>query len=256
MNRDEWAKQTHEEVAFWDKWLKTKGGPWSDDFQRRLDPLQRLPDLIENALHYSGVQPGSSIRILDLGCGPLSSVGTVSNRYKVEVVPIDPLADHYQSLLEKHHIAAPILPQKGEAEKLDCLFPPESFDVVWARNSLDHSYDPLLCIYQAYRVLKAGGTLIIVFHPNEADQGNYQGLHNWNFDIRNNAFIIASRGRQVDVSKLFGGVCKVKIPPHLTRGQKSNMHVKFIKKVDAGWFDLFSVNAKALPESNLQPYEG
>lgn len=240
MDRQDWEKHIHEEVAFWDDWLRTQGGTWREDFQSRIDPQQRLPDLIENALLNRGVAAGSSVRILDLGSGPLTSVGVASDRYEVTVTPVDPLADHYRALLEKHGIAAPVLPQKGEAEKLECLFQPQSFDVVWARNSLDHSYDPLLCIYQAYRVLKTGGIVIIVFHPNEADQGNYQGLHNWNFDIRSGSFVIESRGRLVNVSQLFGRFCKVKIPARLARGYKSNMHVKLVKKTDAGLFDLLS----------------
>jgi len=128
----------------------------------------------------------------------------------------------------------------GEAERLDCLFEPQSFDVVWARNSLDHSYDPLMCIYQAYRVLKTGGTMIIVFHPNEADHGNYQGLHNWNFDVRNDAFVIESRRHLVDVSRLLGKACKVKIPARVARGHRANMHIKFVKKAHVGLFDLLS----------------
>jgi len=240
MDREEWQTHVHEEVEFWDEWLRTGGGEWPEDFRSRVDPQQRLPELIENALLNKGVAAGSPIRILDLGSGPLTSVGTISDHYQVEVVPVDPLADHYRSLLQKHHLAAPVLPQLGEAERLDCLFEPQSFDVVWARNSLDHSYDPLMCIYQAYRVLKTGGTMIIVFHPNEADHGNYQGLHNWNFDVRNDAFVIESRRHLVDVSRLLGKACKVKIPARVARGHRANMHIKFVKKAHVGLFDLLS----------------
>jgi len=238
VDRLDWEEHIHEEVAFWDEWLRTGGGMWPEDFRSRLDPRQRLPELIENALLNRGVAAGSPIRILDLGSGPLTSVGAVSDHYQVEVVPVDPLADHYRSLLAKHRIDAPVLPQQGEAERLDCLFQAQSFDVVWARNSLDHAYDPLMCIYQAYRVLKSGGTMIVMFHPNEADHGNYQGLHNWNFDIRNDAFVIESHHRLVDVSKLFGRVCRVKTPTWQSRGPRANMHVKFFKKTHVGLFDL------------------
>ncbi|MEE4239556.1 MAG: hypothetical protein V2I51_22790 [Anderseniella sp.] len=82
--------------------------------------------------------------------------------------------------------------------------------------------------------------MIIVFHPNEADQGNYLGLHNWNFDIRNNSFIIESCGRLLNVSKLFSRFSKVKIPAQFSRGQKSNMHVKIQKNNDVSLFDLVS----------------
>ncbi|MEE4239555.1 MAG: class I SAM-dependent methyltransferase [Anderseniella sp.] len=156
MDRQDWEKHIHEEVAFWDEWLGTQGGSWPEDFQSRVDPKQRLPVLIENTLLNKGVAPGSSIRILDLGSGPLTSVGVASDHYDVSVTPVDPLADHYRSLLEKYRIAAPVLPQLGEAEKLDCLFPPQAFDVVWARNSLDHSYDPLMCIFQAIQGIEDG----------------------------------------------------------------------------------------------------
>jgi hypothetical protein len=56
--------------------------------------------------------------------------------------------------------------------------------------------------------------------------------------------VIESRGRLVNVSQLFGRFCKVKIPARLSRGYKSNMHVKLVKKADAGLFELLS-NANA-----------
>lgn len=246
VDRLEWEKHTHEEVEFWDKWFRTRGGQWPEDYLRRIDPRQRLPDLIEKALVDKGVERGSAIRILDLGSGPLTAVGSRSDRYSVEVVAIDPLADAYNLLIRKHGIAAPLLPQQGEAERLDCLFPPETFDLVWVCNSLDHSYDPVLGIFQAFKTLKTGGTMLIVFHPNEADVGNYQGLHNWNFDVRAGKFIIESRGRLIDMSEVLEKFAKIKVPAtkaHLAPKSKLVVEVRKISEISL--FDMLSVKAEA-----------
>lgn len=239
MDRSDWEKLTHEEIGFWDKWLQNKGGQWPEDYQRRIDPQQKIPDLIERALIDNGVARGETVRVLDLGSGPLTYVGCQSDHYKVEVIAVDPLADEYNSLINKYNIPAPVLPRKGEAEKLDCLFPVHDFDVVWICNSLDHSYDPVLGFFQAYKTLKIGGIALIVFHPNEADHGDYQGLHNWNFDVRNGSFIIESRGRMVNVSNILDKHAKIKTPVTL-RTPKSKMVVEVKKITDIGLFDILA----------------
>jgi len=41
--------------------------------------------------------------------------------------------------------------------------------------------------------------LVLTFHRNEADYGGYQGLHNWNFDMRGGDFIVEHRGDIVNI---------------------------------------------------------
>jgi len=245
VDRLEWEKHTHEEIEFWDKWFRTRGGQWPDDYLRRIDPQQRLPDLIEKVLADKGVERGSAIRILDLGSGPLTYVGSHSDRYSVEVVAIDPLADAYNLLIQKHGIAAPLLPQKGEAERLDCLFTPQTFDLIWICNSLDHAYDPVLGLFQAYKTLKTGGTMLLVFHPNEADVGNYQGLHNWNFDVRAGNFVMESHGQLINISGMLDKFAKIKVPAtKALHAPKSKLVVEVQKVSEISLFDLLSKNVE------------
>jgi SAM-dependent methyltransferase len=239
MDRTRWQALTPEETAWWDTWLRTKGDQWPDDFARRIDAAQPLPPLIEELLAESGTPNGSRLRILDLGSGPLTNVGARSERYEVEVVPVDPLADEYNRLIDKYGIVAPNPTSAAEAERLDHRFPPHSFDLVWACNSLDHSHDPVLGLYQAFQVLKPGGHLILTFHRNEADHGGYEGLHNWNFDMRNGAFVIESRGRLVDMSAKLRPCTKLRVLfKQPAKTFKSRVTLDFEKQSDLSIFDL------------------
>lgn len=239
MERTHWQTLTEEEIFWWDKWLRTQGDQWPDDFARRIDPAQPLPPLIEQALAASGAPSGSRLRILDLGSGPLTNVGSRSERYQAEVVPVDPLAEAYNRLIDKYGVIAPNPTSVAEAEHLDRRFPPHSFDVVWACNSLDHSHDPVLGLYQAFQVLKPGGHLILTFHRNEADHGGYEGLHNWNFDMRNGAFVIESRGRLVNMSTKLLPFAAIRVlfkqPP---KSFKSRVTLDFEKQAEMSLFDL------------------
>ena len=48
---------------------------------------------------------------------------------------------------------------QGEVEALTDLFPADSFDIVYCRNALDHTRDPLLGIHQMVKVLQGEAAL-------------------------------------------------------------------------------------------------
>jgi len=239
MDKAKWQSFAHEEVSWWDEWLRTKGGEWPADFALRSDPDQPLPAILEDALDGHGVSAGSRLKVLDVGAGPMTNVGSRSARYDVEVVPVDPLADAYNELIDKYDIRAPNRSLKGEAEQLDRQFSAKTFDVVWICNSLDHSYDPVLGFYQAFKALKNDGLLILTFHRNEADHGDYQGLHNWNFDMRNGNFVIESRGKIVNMSRILQPHAKISVlSKQKPSAFKSKVVIAFQKQRELSLFDM------------------
>lgn len=246
LERSQWHALTHEEVSWWDMWLKTKGGDWPKDFLRRTNFAQPLEPRIEQALTASNVPRGASVKILDIGSGPLTNIGAQSAHYDVDILAIDPLADEYNRLLDLYGIEPPNRSIKGEAEQLDSMFPDHSFDIVWARNSLDHSYNPLLGLHRIFKVLKVGGQLILTFHRNEADQGNYQGLHNWNFDMREDEFIVEHRGNVVNVFEILRPFTEIDVllkqDPNAV---KSQVIIAFKKCHDFSAFEPFLENQPA-----------
>lgn len=82
------------------------------------------------------------------------------------------------------------MPVAGEAERLADAFGENSFDLVYARNCLDHGYDPMLAIQQMLKVVRVGGVVLFEHGVNEGERQGYQGLHQWNFCVSDDRFVI------------------------------------------------------------------
>ena len=129
---------------------------------------------------------GSTVRVLDVGSGPVSHVGTISDRWRVQITAVNPLAAEYIALCEEFGLARRngVVDQAGEAETLTESFTGESFDIVHCRNALDHARDPLLGIRQMVAVCKVGGHCYLAHATNEGEKQRYDGLHQWNLSPR------------------------------------------------------------------------
>lgn len=115
-------------------------------------------------------QACSNIRmphILDLGCGTGALAEIIQSEIPdCSIVGIDlspRMVEQARTRLdERVEIAT------GDAEHLP--FPDSSFDVVYCNDSFHHYPDPVLAVFQAWRVLRAGGTFVIgdVWQPAPA----------------------------------------------------------------------------------------
>ena len=81
-----------DEIAFWDHWLAMRGFNWPEDYRRKTDPKARIQ--IPHRL-----LPREATRLL---------VGTRLPGVEVELVPVDPLADEYDALLDRHGVSPPV----------------------------------------------------------------------------------------------------------------------------------------------------
>ena len=152
-----------------------------DIFQERIAVIKhrRFPHNLEKLVTH--VPPGAVVRVLDIGCGPVSHVGTCSDRWRIEVLAVDPLADEYRRLREEFDLTdCGVAPIRGEIETLVQVVRERSFDIVYCRNALDHVRDPLSGIRQMIRVLRPGGSCWLVHSSNEGEKQDYGGLHQWN----------------------------------------------------------------------------
>lgn len=136
----DWEAGLPEELKFWNNALKDGGRNWvRSEYDERMNPafeLQpELRELIEAA-------PGAEVRILDVGCGPLTRIGKVWPGRQLEIVAVDPLGAEYVQLLNRLGLRPPVLPRVGHGEKLTETYPRDYFDLAYASNSLDHSYSP------------------------------------------------------------------------------------------------------------------
>jgi hypothetical protein len=190
-------KDIGDELKFWDSYFATKGLPSPHTLGERLDPelpvQERVSALLPNKPH---------IRILDVGAGPLTSLGKRYDGTRIEITTMDPLADEYDTILAKHGVVPVVRTLKCFGEKLTELFRPDTFDL--ARNSLDHSYDPALIICNMLTVVRQGSFVLLEQHIDEAKRQHYKGVHQWNFSLNENGnFIVESQRGIINVSQRY-----------------------------------------------------
>jgi SAM-dependent methyltransferase len=197
MNKDIWENGVQEEITFWDYWFSSAGLQWPDDYKMRMDPDTELQEDLKELL--SGI---ADPRILDVGAGPLTFMGKNIDRKPVTIIPIDALADQYDKMLSRHNIVPIIRTKKWDSENVaDIVNQEEKFDLIVAQNTLDHSYDPLKAILAMPLCLKVDGTIYLRHYINEAERGNYNGLHQWNF-YYDNGLMIRSKNETFNVNEL------------------------------------------------------
>ena len=71
------------------------------------------------------------------------------------------------------------------------LFDENQFDIVYSRNSIDHTFNPIKCIQEMVRV--SNNHVILEHKLNEGIVECYQGLHQWNFFTKNLKFYISDK---------------------------------------------------------------
>jgi SAM-dependent methyltransferase len=205
-SKEVWEGSLDEEVDFWKQYIETGGWKWPGDFTYRLDPESLLQDFITEPLEHD---VGTRVRLLDCGAGPLTLVGKRWPGHDLEVVAVDALAEHYDKLLAESNVTPPVRTQHCDTEKLTEMFEPDSFDIVYARNSLDHHYEPLVAIRQMLTVTKPGGAVFMQHAANEAERELYSGMHQWNFDWVDDDAVIWRPGKRWSMREEFSGQATV-----------------------------------------------
>ncbi len=214
--QDTWKTALPEETDFWRKWFETKGLQWPDSYAWRIDPNY---EFYAHLRPYVKLPQGSTVRVLDVGAGPLTVLGKVWPGYTLDITAVDPLAHEYDKLIDEFKIKPLVRTQYGHGEKLLDQFPESSFDLVYAENCIDHSYDPLLCFSQMLSVVKPGCYVATDHLVNEGTNEKYEGLHQWNFDVKGlfqKRFVIwRPNAKPIDVQDYFG--TRAKVSANLTK---------------------------------------
>src|SRR5439155_25152042 len=106
---DQWQAGLDRELAAWDKWFDAaKGGSDKDaagDLAARLDPkfdVSQRDFLIPYLRPHN--PPGSTVKVLDVGAGPLTAFPRNWITRTVEITAIDPLASRYDELLKQKNV--------------------------------------------------------------------------------------------------------------------------------------------------------
>ena len=200
-----WRKRRSSEVDFWASWLAGATGNelWTNDRNARLAPDAEITDPVLRAeLERSDA---AEISILDVGAGPVTSLGYRYPGKRLTIVPVDPLADDYDRLLRDAALDPPI-PTIGVAgEALVEHFGSRRFDIACAINSLDHSADPFTIISNMATVVRTGGVVLLRHKRNEGDSARYGGLHQWNFDVVDDSLLVWNNAIQVNIGSALEG---------------------------------------------------
>ncbi len=159
-----WSAGIDSEAVFWENWVKTGGGRWPQDFIAR-QQTDRIFDASLEAL----LPVGEDSRVLDVGAGPMTFLGTRSATRTIHFVAVDPLAALYGQILDTYGIVPPIRTIFATAEDLSAFLDFSSFDLVHCQNALDHSFDPIRGIEEMLRVVKTGGCVVLRHYTDEAE---------------------------------------------------------------------------------------
>jgi tocopherol O-methyltransferase len=129
----------------------------------------------------SDLQPGQ--RVLDAGCGIGGSSVWLAKTYGMQVVGITPVAS--QVARARRHArqqGVEDLVRFDQQDYLHTTFPDESFDVVWALESVCHAPDKSSFLAEARRLLKPGGQLVVAEYfrtRRPCAAGDERLLHSW-----------------------------------------------------------------------------
>jgi SAM-dependent methyltransferase len=193
------------ELKFWEQWIRTRGSEWPDEFAARLNPDQPVPRHLFAVMDAMAADP---VQVLDVGAGPLTNLGRKHPRKQVVITATDALADEYNALLDQYGIEPPVRTIRVDAEGLAGHFPANSFDLVHARNSIDHCYSPLEAVRAMVTVAKPGAPIHLYHFENEAEHGDYVGFHQWNFTVVDGDFMVQSPGGTINVTRELASVAQ------------------------------------------------
>jgi SAM-dependent methyltransferase len=200
-----WSVGTRAEIFFWENYFRTGGAEWAESYRSRLDPhtpLQPRPAAL--------LPDRYQVDILDVGAGPLTHLGKQCPGKTLRITAVDPLADEYQRMYRKYQIDPPVHTTRLAAEDISGNIPPNCYDLVFARNCIDHARNPEAAILQMVDVVKPGGYVLLEHRPNEAVNERYRGLHQWNFSSTSEGeFLIGSRKSLVNMTLKYARLCTI-----------------------------------------------
>jgi ubiquinone/menaquinone biosynthesis C-methylase UbiE len=206
MNRTTWENNLNSEIDFWNNWLSTKGDAWKDDYIYRLESKTEAVGFFKESLQTVSVD--EDYKILDVGAGPMTILGKFYNGVKLNITAVDALAEVFQKLNWQDK-KPEIMTEYCETEKLCEKFNENSFDMVYARNTLDHHYDAPLALKNMLQVTKVGGLVVFSHTENEANNNHWEGLHKWNFYLNDDDMVIANQTNSFSLKEIIGAQGKI-----------------------------------------------
>lgn len=206
-----WTRRLNSEVGFWHILLNPTGVDKGEKLDRcendaavarrwvnsgivrwSLEEDVEMCRLVDRSRRRRRPDQYGAARVLNVGSGPLApaplkcrELGFPNLPPEVPVVAADGLGRFYLALFDELEIAPPRSAAHCPVEDLRQCFPRNHFDIVYIRNALDHTLDPLRGIQEMLQVVRPGGEVLLRHARNEGLPGHFQvGLHQWSFDAK------------------------------------------------------------------------
>ncbi len=187
----EWSAGIQSEVDFWRHWLETKGDRWPEDYTQRTDPSAPVDPWV-----FGFLGSPRKVSVLDVGSGPLTMMGKVWGDARIDLSACDALGAIYAQL--PYPEGLPLIEVAAvKSEELSKHYPPNSFDLVYARNTLDHGIDPLAAVTEMIRVAKPGGLIVSQHWPNEGTRENWEGFHQWDLYVASDDWLMRNKAGDI-----------------------------------------------------------
>jgi SAM-dependent methyltransferase len=162
-----------EELAFWRTYLREHGREACDRTRWKEAFPSPLLDHIESLRVGRARKP----RLLEVGSGPVSLMAWGADQGLFEITAVDPLAREYERLMRRVPCSYPVKPTKGFGEHLSALFAPNTFDLAYSSNALDHASSPRRCLEALAQVVDEGGIIYCEGFVREGTNADWRGLH-------------------------------------------------------------------------------
>ncbi len=149
----------HDYRFFWmnPRHLSCGFGYWDKGVRDHTRSLIRMNEILAG---HAGLRPG--LRVLDAGCGVGFSAIWIAEKYRAPVVGITLVRNQVErarTMVRRRGLERLV---RIEQQDYRCTsFADNSFDVVWAKESMDYCPDKRDFLREAFRVLKPGGRLVV-----------------------------------------------------------------------------------------------
>jgi SAM-dependent methyltransferase len=195
-----WQEGVPAEVEFWRRYLLSGGSDWPDEYRHRVDAMAGLNEpLVAERL---GRFTDGPLKILDVGAGPLTILGKRHLDRALDITAVDPLAEDYDRILAEAQVEPIVRTIRCAGEGLVDRFGVAAFDVVYARNAIDHTVHPLDVIRNMVAVARPGGFVALRHYHNEGVSAGWAELHQWNFEVRGDDLFVWGRHATHNITQL------------------------------------------------------
>ena len=159
------AQGEHEELKHWQTFLNTNKCAGVPEILLQIEP-EYCMRLRGTWLEWN-FGANVALRMLDVGAGPLTTMGDECNGKAEMYMLWIPLAPKYDKMLAAANVVPRVRTTYCRMEGLAECFPRNHFALVYCGNALDHAQDGA-AIRQMVEVVAPGGSVVLLHHVNES----------------------------------------------------------------------------------------